>query len=90
MTTRVYDLLKQTNPRVIGEPYPNKEDARVVVSFGCSKEHRKKLGEFIKACRKESDEDTIEIIGVAESSGLVFFKVISDSDFKDKCIADFS
>ena len=92
MTTKAYDLLKQTKPRVIGKPYPNKGDARVVVNLGCSKEYEKSLEEFIKLCQEENDKDTVEKIGTTGTteSGLVFFKVVSDSNFKDKCIVDFS
>ena len=91
MTAKAYDLLKKLKPRIVeykqNSTDPDDPNARVTITFACSKEQQKGLEEFIKACNEGDDEDTAEIIGNSVSSTLV--KVVSDYFFSDSIVADF-
>ena len=91
MTAKAYNLLKELKPRIVDYKQdnngPDDPNAKVIVTFACSKEQQKGLEGFIKACNEGNDEDTAEIVGNSVSSTLV--KVVSDSFFTDSIVADF-
>ena len=90
MTAKAYDLLKELKPRIVeyGQNSTNPDDpnAKVTITFACSKEHKEDLGKFVTACAEGPDEDIVLITGTNVSS--IVFKVVSDYDFRDKVIED--
>ena len=90
MTAKAYNLLKELKPRIVDYKQdnngPDDPNAKVIVTFACSKEQQKGLEGFIKACNEANDEDTAKIIGSSENS--IIFEVTSDYDFSDKVIED--
>ena len=91
MTAKVYDLLKAMKPRIVEYKQdtsgPDDPNARVIISFACSKEHADNLEKFIRDCNEAPDKDTSEIIGSSASS--IIFNVVSDYDFSNKIAKDF-
>lgn len=91
MTAKVFDLLKELKPRIVDYKQdnngPDDPNAKVIVTFACSKEQQKGLEEFIKACNEGDDKDTAEIVGSSATSTV--FKVVSDYFFSDGIVADF-
>ena len=83
MDAKVYELFKQTNPRI--KSY-ERGKGKVLIRATCSLEHKDILEELITVCKNHND---VTVEKNEETNSVIYFTVMSKEDFTDKLVKDF-
>ena len=84
MTEKVYELFRQTKPRI--RQYERDRKGKVLVGAMCSVKHKESLEKFFELCNKSEDYSAEKI---TENNQFIYFTVTADLEFTDQLIKDF-